>query len=141
MKCTADSLRNESMPTTQIGSMDVPLSKHIRNVAPHITMIGLLMTALVFGLDPYWILTGSGNSNLSPTQTNSDSLCKRAIRWYKDIWNIVIEELGNEFLHDCQGLTEADIAEYANGKNILITDFIEFIETEIDLKILFRCSQ
>ena len=116
MKNSADLIGNVSMLTTQSGSMDVPLSKYIRNVAPHITMIGLLMTALVFGLDPYWILTGSGNRNLSPPQNNSDSLCKRAIRWYKDIWNIVIEKLGTGFLQDCQGLTEADIAEYAAEK-------------------------
>lgn len=39
---------------------------------------------------------------------------------------------------DYHGLHEADIAEYAAGKNILVSDFLEFVETEVDLEDLFQ---
>lgn len=35
-------------------------------------------------------------------------------------------------------LREADVAEYAAGKIILVSDFLEFVETEVDLEDLFR---
>ena len=112
-------------------------SATIRRIAPNLTMQGLLLTSLILGLDPLWLLLGHEERALS---CNVDRGCavELSISWYKEMWNRVIEEVGTDFFKDCHGLREADVAEYAAGKNILVSDFLEFVETEVDLEDLFR---
>lgn len=127
----------ESMSSVQSGGMDHPLSETIRMIAPNLTMHGLLLTSLLLGLDPLWLLLGHEERALSCNVDMTRAL-ELSISWYKGIWNRVIEEVGIDYLKDCHGLREADVAEYAAGKNILVSDFLEFVETEVDLEDLFR---
>ena len=88
-------------------------------------------------MNPLWLLLGNEERTLS---CNVDRGCavELSISWYKGMWNRVIEDVGIDFLKDCHGFHEADVAEYAAGKNILVSDFLEFVETEVDLEDLFR---
>lgn len=133
---------NESMPTTPTGGMDIPLSEHIRKIAPFITLKWLLLTALTFGMEPYWIITGNGNSTLHVCD-GQENLSSLVLWWYKAIWNDVVAKLGMGFLRDCHGLSEADIAEYSEGKDILLSDFIEFVEDgmEISEVLSYPCTR
>lgn len=127
----------EPMPSVHRGGMDHPLSATIRRIAPNLTMQGLLLTSLLLGLDPLWLLLGHEERALS-CNVGRGCAVELSISWYKGMWNRVIEEVGADFLKDCHGLHEADIAEYVAGKNILVSDFLEFVETEVDLEDLFR---
>lgn len=127
----------EFMPSVHSGGMDHPLSATIRRIAPNLTMQGLLLTSLIWSMDPLWLLLGHEERALSCNVDMTRAL-ELSISWYKGMWNRVIEEVGIDFLKDYHGLHEADIAEYAAGKNILVSDFLEFVETEVDLEDLFR---
>lgn len=128
----------ESMSSFQYGGMDFPVSETVRRLAPNLTMHRLLLVSLVCGIPPLWLLLGYGEKTLS---CNFDIGCaiELSTSWYKNIWNIVIEEVGIDSLKSCHNLHEADLADYAAGKNILVFDFLEFVEMEIDLERLFRC--
>ena len=117
--------------------MDHPLSEAIRRIAPNLTMQGLLLTSLIRGLDPLWLLLGNEGRPV-PCNVDMGRAIELSTSWYKGMWNRVIEDVGIEFLKDCHGLHEADIAEYAAGKNILVSDFLEIVETEVELEDLFR---
>ena len=95
------------------------------------------MTLTILGLDPLWLLLGHEERTLS-YNVNRGCAVELSISWYKGMWNRAIEEVGIDFLKDYHGLHEADVAEYAAGKNILVSDFLEFVETEVDLEDLFR---
>ena len=120
---------NRSMPTV---GMDIPLFERIRKIAPFITLKWLLLTALAFGMEPYWIITGNGN-NILHVCDDQEALSALVLWWYKAIWNDVAVKLGMGFLRDCHGLSEAGIAEYPEGKDILLFDFIEFVEDGMEI--------